>query len=167
MATVLIISDTHSYLDPRFEKHIKSADFVWHAGDIGKISVMDEITAINKRNLAVFGNIDDHQVKAEYPLNQVFTFEGKKIVITHIAGSPNRYKPRALDLIKAENPDIFICGHSHVLKVMYDKTLNHLHINPGAAGKHGFHKVQTAIKITINKGEPLKDLEIIELNRKS
>ena len=165
MTKILILSDTHSYLDPRLKKHIKAADIVWHGGDIGDISVMDEIMEI-KPIIAVQGNIDDHIVRSEYPKDQVFKLNGKKIVITHIAGYPNRYKPYALELIKREQPDIFICGHSHVLKVMYDQKLEHLHINPGACGKHGFHKVQTAIKLKITKEGEFKDLEIIELQRK-
>ena len=164
MTKILILSDTHSYLDPRLKKHIKSVDMVWHGGDIGNISVMDEIHEI-KPVLAVQGNIDDHIVKAEYPKNQIFEIHGKKIVITHIAGYPKRYKPQALNLILKERPDIFICGHSHVLKVMYDEQYQHLHINPGACGKHGFHKVQTAIKLKITKEGVCKDLEIIELKR--
>ena len=164
MAKILILSDTHSYLDPRLEKHIQAANQVWHAGDIGEIKVMDDIEAINPL-IAVHGNIDDHIVKAEYPLNQIFSVNGKKVVITHIAGYPNRYKPRALELIRQEQPDLFICGHSHILKIMFDKKLNHLHINPGAAGKRGNHIVQTAIKLTITKLGEFKDLQIIELEK--
>ena len=137
---------------------------VWHGGDIGNISVMDELTEI-KPTMAVQGNIDDHIVRAEYPKDQIFKIHGKKIVITHIAGYPKRYNPYALNLIQKEKPDIFICGHSHVLKVMYDDKLKHLHINPGACGKHGFHKVQTAIKLKISEEGVCKDLEIIELER--
>lgn len=162
--TVLILSDTHSYLDKRLLKHIKSVDQVWHAGDIGDISVMDEIEKI-KPVIAVYGNIDDHQVKSEYPLNQCFTLNHCKVLITHIAGYPGRYKPRALALIKKEKPNIFICGHSHILKVVFDKQNNHLHINPGAAGNKGFHNLQTAIKLVITKSGQPKNMEIIELKR--
>lgn len=164
MTKILILSDTHSYLDPRMVKHIKSVNQVWHAGDIGALRVMDDIQEI-KPLIGVHGNIDDHIIKSEYPLNQCFSIHGKKIVITHIAGYPGRYQPRALELIKEEKPDLFICGHSHVLKVIYDKKLNHLHINPGAIGNKGFHQIQTAIKLTISKEGEFKDLQIIELKR--
>ncbi len=164
MTRILILSDTHSYLDPRLKKHIQSVDMVWHGGDIGNISVMDEIMAI-KPVIGVQGNIDDHVVRSEYPKDQIFEIHGKKIVITHIAGYPGRYKPYALDLIQREKPDIFVCGHSHVLKVVYDHKLHHLHINPGACGKHGFHKIQTAIKLKITETGEFQDLEIIELDR--
>lgn len=165
MTKILILSDTHSYLDPRLIKHIKSVDLVLHAGDIGNISVMDEIIG-HKPVIGVQGNIDDHIVKSEYPKDQIFTLNNKKIIITHIAGYPNRYKPYALNLIQREKPDLFICGHSHVLKVIYDQKLQHLHINPGACGKHGFHKIQTAIKLKISESGQFKDLQIIELERK-
>lgn len=161
---ILLISDTHSYLDKRLEKHIQSVHQVWHAGDIGDLSVIDKIESI-KPVIAVFGNIDNNLAKSEFPLNQIFIINGKKVVITHIAGYPGRYNPRALALIKNEKPDIFICGHSHILKIVPDKKHNHLHINPGAAGNKGFHTIQTAIKFTICKSGALKDMEIIELNR--
>ena len=164
MTKILILSDTHSTLDSRLKKHIEKSDFVWHAGDIGKISVIDEIEAI-KPVFAVHGNIDDHIVKAEYPKNQIFKINGKKIVITHIAGYPNRYNQEAIKLIKKERPDIFICGHSHILKIIFDRNLNHLHINPGACGKHGFHKLQTAVKLEIMTSGEIKTCEIIELKR--
>ena len=164
MTKILILSDTHSTLDSRLKKHIETSDFVWHAGDIGNISVIDEIKAI-KPVIAVHGNIDDHIVKKEYPKNQIFKINGKKIVITHIAGFPNRYNKHAIKLIKSEQPDIFVCGHSHILKVIFDHNLNHLHINPGACGKHGFHKLQTAIKLEILTNGEIKNCEIIELKR--
>ncbi len=162
MTRILILSDTHSFLDPRLKKHIKSSDVVWHAGDIGDISVMDEIKAI-KPVIGVHGNIDNHIVKTEYPKTRIFKIHGKKVIITHIAGYPNRYNPLALNLIDLEQPDIFICGHSHILKMMYDQKLNHLHINPGACGKHGFHKIQTAVKLEILESGEVKSCEIIEL----
>ena len=162
MTRILILSDTHSFLDPRLEKHIKNSDVVWHAGDIGDISIIDKIKAI-KPVVAVHGNIDNHIVKTECPKNQTFKIHGKKIVITHIAGYPNRYNSHALNLIKIEQPDVFICGHSHILKIIYDKKLNHLHINPGACGTHGFHKMQTAVKLEILNSGVIKNCEIIEL----
>ena len=162
MTKILILSDTHSFLDTRLKKHIRNSDIVWHAGDIGDIAIIDEINAI-KPVVAVHGNIDNHIVKTEYPKNQIFKLHGKKIVITHIAGYPNRYNPHALNLIKIEQPDIFVCCHSHILKMMYDHKLNHLHINPGACGKHGFHKIKTAVKLEILENGEIKNCEIIEL----
>jgi len=164
MTKILILSDTHSTLDSRLKKHIETSDFVWHAGDIGNISLIEEIKAI-KPVVAVHGNIDDHIIKTEYPKNQIFKINGKKIVITHIAGFPNRYNKHAIKLIKSEQPDIFICGHSHILKVIFDDHHNHLHINPGACGKHGFHKFQTAVKLEILTNGEIKNCEIIELKR--
>tara|TARA_A100001234_G_scaffold208267_1_gene206164 strand:- start:420 stop:923 length:504 start_codon:yes stop_codon:yes gene_type:complete len=162
MTKVLIMSDTHSFLDPRLKKHIKNSDVVWHAGDIGKIEVMDKIKSM-KPIIAVHGNIDDCIVKSEYPKTQIFKIHGKKVVITHIAGYPGRYNGQALNIIKNEQPDIFVCGHSHILKVMYDQKLKHLHINPGASGKHGFHKLQTAVKLEILTNGDVQNCEIIEL----
>ncbi|MAS52877.1 MAG: YfcE family phosphodiesterase [Flavobacteriales bacterium] len=162
MTKILILSDTHSFLDTRLKKHIRNSDIVCHAGDIGDIAIIDEINTI-KPVVAVHGNIDNHTVKTEYPKNQIFKIHGKKIVITHIAGYPNRYNNHALNLIKIEQPDIFVCGHSHILKIMYDHKLNHLHINPGACGKHGFHKIQTAVKLEILENGEIKNCEIIEL----
>jgi|TARA_B100000795_G_C22795565_1_gene439173 putative phosphoesterase len=162
MTKILILSDTHSNLDDRILKHIKSVNQVWHAGDIGSLETIDKIVAL-KTVIGVHGNIDNHLIKREYPLNQVFTINGKKVVITHIAGYPKRYQPRAIELIKQEKPDLFICGHSHILKIIYDKQFKHLHINPGAIGNKGFHTVQTAIKLTITKSGEFTNLEIIEL----
>ena len=164
MTKILILSDTHSTLDSRMKKHIEKADLVLHAGDIGNISVMDEIKAI-KPIIAVHGNIDDHIVKSEFPKKQIFKINGKKILITHIAGYPNRYNKYALNLIQNERPDVFICGHSHILKLMFDHKFDHLHINPGACGKHGFHKIQTAVKLEIFSNGEIKNCEIIELKR--
>lgn len=166
MAKLLILSDTHSTLDSRLKKHIRKSDLVLHAGDIGDINVIDNIKLI-KPVVSVHGNIDDHIVKAEYPKNQIFDVNGRKIVMTHIAGYPNRYNKYALKLLQTEKPDIFICGHSHVLKIMFDHKLNHLHINPGACGKHGFHKIQTAVKLDIFSNGEIKNCEIIELKRSS
>tara|TARA_B100000963_G_C22421123_1_gene577683 strand:+ start:255 stop:758 length:504 start_codon:yes stop_codon:yes gene_type:complete len=162
MTKIIILSDTHSFLDTRLKKHIRNSDIVWHAGDIGDIAIIDEINTI-KPIVAVHGNIDNHTVKTEYPKNQIFKIHGRKIVITHIAGYPNRYNNHALNLIKIEQPDIFVCGHSHILKIIYDHKLNHLHINPGACGKHGFHKIQTAVKLEILENSEIKNCEIIEL----
>ncbi len=161
MKKILIISDTHSYLDEKLIKHIKEADEVWHAGDIGNMEVCDAITKL-KPLRAVWGNIDDHNARVTYPENLIFNCEEVKVYITHIGGYPGKYARIPKEIILKEKPGLFICGHSHILKVMFDKTNNLLHINPGAAGIHGFHKVKTAVRLVF-EGKEMKNLEIIEL----
>ncbi|MCX6181021.1 MAG: metallophosphoesterase family protein [Bacteroidetes bacterium] len=165
MRKILLISDTHSYLDPRINKHIDACDEVWHAGDIGNIELTDGIK-LKKPLIAVYGNIDDNKARAEFKRDEIFTCEGVKVFITHIGGYPPNYTAVLLQRIKDEKPQLFICGHSHILKVMYDEKLSCLHMNPGAIGTHGFHKVQTALKFEIEKGK-IQNLQIIELTRLS
>ncbi|QOD60543.1 metallophosphoesterase family protein [Polaribacter haliotis] len=161
MKKILLLSDTHSYIDDQILKFVKQADEVWHAGDIGKLEVTDTIKKL-KPLRAVFGNIDNNEARAEFPLDAKFTVENVSVWITHIGGYPNRYNQRIREEIKINSPKIFISGHSHILKVQYDKKLNLLHLNPGAAGNHGFHKVRTMLRFELEKGE-IKNLEIIEL----
>ena len=161
MKKILLLSDTHSYIDAQILKYVKLADEVWHAGDIGNLKVTDTIQKL-KPLRAVYGNIDDNLARLEFPLDNKFTTEDVSVWITHIGGYPNRYDKRIREDIKLNSPKIFISGHSHILKVQYDKKLNLLHLNPGAAGNHGFHKVRTMLRFTIDK-EQIKDLEIIEL----
>lgn len=161
MKKILLLSDTHSHLDNQILKHVKQADEVWHAGDIGIIDVADQIKAL-KPFRAVYGNIDDKTVRADYPLDLKFTLEGVSVWMTHIGGYPNKYNPRIREEIKATPPKLFISGHSHILKVQFDQKLNLLHMNPGAVGKHGFHKVRTMLRFQIDKAE-IKNLEVIEL----
>ena len=142
-------------------KHVKNADEVWHAGDIGDLSVTDTIQTI-KPLRGVYGNIDNDKARMEFPENNRFMCEGVDVWITHIGGYPNKYNVRIREEIKRNPPKLFICGHSHILKVMFDKKLDLLHMNPGACGKHGFHKVRTMLRFVID-GEKIKDLEIIEL----
>ena len=161
MQRIALLSDTHGYLDPKIFKYFDECDQIWHAGDIGTIHLTDELQKI-KPVVAVYGNIDGQDVRKAYPLKQVFMCEGVKVFMTHIGGYPKRYSSDALNIIKKERPALFICGHSHILKVMYDDTYKLLHINPGAAGIHGFHKVRTLTRFSID-GSKIKDLEVIEL----
>lgn len=163
MKKILLLSDTHSYIDDAILKHVKQADEVWHAGDIGDLKVTDSIKQL-KPLKAVYGNIDGTEARAEFPLNLRFMCEEVSVLITHIGGYPPKYNGRIRDEINANPPDIFICGHSHILKVMPDKKLNLLHINPGAIGKHGFHKKRTMLRFKI-EDKQIKDLEIIEFDR--
>ena len=161
MKKILLLSDTHSFIDEQILKFVKQADEVWHAGDIGDLSVTDEIKAL-KPLRAVFGNIDDANARMSFPLDEKFSVENVSVWITHIGGYPNKYNLRIKDEIQKNPPKIFISGHSHILKVQYDKKLQLLHMNPGAAGKHGFHKIRTMLRFELENGE-IKNLEIIEL----
>ena len=165
MKKILLISDTHSYLDPALQKHIEEADEVWHAGDIGTIDVCENIEKL-KPLKAVFGNIDAPDIKNKYPENLIFTCENVKVFITHIGGYPGKYPARIKNLIKENQPKLFICGHSHILKVIFDKENNLLHINPGACGVHGFHNVKTAVRFELEKSE-IKNLAVIELGKRA
>ena len=158
-----LLSDTHSYIDQKALNFFKDCDEVWHAGDIGDVSVFDTLESVVKIR-AVYGNIDNHQIRTVIPEFQVFTIEDYKVVMTHIGGYPSKYAPRIKALLQKEKPNLFISGHSHILKVINDEKLNLLHINPGAYGKSGFHKVRTALRFTIEKGK-IKDLEILEIDR--
>jgi uncharacterized protein len=161
MKRIALLSDTHNYLDPKLIKYFCECDEIWHAGDIGTIAIADRLAEI-KPLRAVYGNIDGTDVRRVHPLNQRFTCEGVDVFMTHIGGYPNRYSLEALAEIKRKAPNLFICGHSHILKVMFDQHFKLLHINPGAAGIHGFHKVKTMVRFTID-AEKIKDLEVIEL----
>jgi putative phosphoesterase len=165
MTTVLLLSDTHSYLDKRWIKHCKNVNEIWHAGDIGDLKVTDELKTLSPKLRAVYGNIDNHEIRLEFKKDALFTIEKVQVWMTHIGGYPGKYPNLILEQLKKIKPKLFICGHSHILKVMFDQSLNCLHINPGAAGTHGFHNVQTAVMFTIN-GENISDLKIIELERK-
>ncbi|NND11889.1 MAG: metallophosphoesterase family protein [Flavobacteriaceae bacterium] len=163
MTHILLLSDTHGHMDKDILKYVNQADEVWHAGDIGSLDVTDAIVK-HKPLKAVYGNIDDDVIRREFPLNNRFMCEGVDVWITHIGGYPGRYDRRIKDEIKETPPKLFISGHSHILKVMPDKKLNLLHMNPGAIGKHGFHKVRTMLRFKID-GKDIKDLEVIEFSR--
>jgi len=164
MTKILLLSDTHSYIDAQILKFVHQADQVWHAGDIGDLKVTDEIKKY-KPLRCVYGNIDDATARLEFPLHQKFMCENVSVWITHIGGYPNRYNPAIREELKTNPPKIFISGHSHILKVQYDKKLKLLHINPGAAGKHGFHKVRTMVRFEID-GTDIKNMEVIELEKR-
>lgn len=164
MKKILLLSDTHGHLDDRIKSYARDADEIWHAGDIGTTTITDELKKI-KPVRAVFGNIDGAEIRKEFPLNARFMCEDVDVWITHIGGYPGRYSPAVKEEIKADPPKLFITGHSHILKVMHDKKLNLLHMNPGAAGKQGFHQVRTMLRFKID-GKEIKDLEVIELGKK-
>ena len=163
MKKILLISDTHGYIDEKIIKYASKVDEIWHAGDIGNISVSDKLKKI-KPLKAVYGNIDDHNIRAEFPLHNRFICEKVDVWITHIGGYPKRYNPKILEELKSNPPDLFICGHSHILKVINDKELDLLHINPGAIGKHGLHRVRTMVQFEIN-GRIIQNLSVIEFKR--
>ncbi|WP_299226688.1 metallophosphoesterase family protein [uncultured Psychroserpens sp.] len=164
MTKILLLSDTHGYIDDAILKHVKQADEVWHAGDIGDLRVTDSIKKL-KPLRAVYGNIDDAKARVEFPEHNRFFCEGVDVWITHIGGYPPKYNSRTRNLIKGNPPRIFVCGHSHILKVMPDKRYNLLHMNPGAVGKHGFHKTRTMLRFTID-GKVIDNLEIIEFPKR-
>jgi putative phosphoesterase len=161
MPQIGVLSDTHGFFDPRLKVFFENCAEIWHAGDIGNIETADEIAAF-KPLRAVYGNIDGHEVRIAHPEHQRFRYEGMDVWITHIGGYPGNYDSRVRDLLRNNTPELFISGHSHILKVMPDKKLGLLHINPGAAGKSGFHLVRTAVRFLIDNGK-ITDLEVIEL----
>jgi len=161
---ILLLSDTHSYIDDRILEYAKNADEIWHVGDFGNLEVIDELKKVGKLR-GVFGNIDDAKIRAEFPEIAIFECEKVKIFMIHIGGYPHKYAPKVKEKLKEEKPQIFISGHSHILKVMYDKELEILHLNPGAAGKHGWHKMRTMLRFEVN-GEKIENLEVIELGLK-
>lgn len=161
---ILLLSDTHSHIDDVIMKYVRQADEVWHAGDIGNLEVTDAIKA-EKPLRAVFGNIDNNEARVEFPLHNRFMCEGVDVWITHIGGYPGKYSPAVRKEINTDPPKLFICGHSHILKVQYDQKLNLLHMNPGAAGVSGFHQVRTMLRFEI-EGKEIKNLEVIELGKK-
>lgn len=161
MKRIGLLSDTHGDLDDKVFKYFEACDEIWHAGDIGNIAVADTLAAF-KPLRAVYGNIDGHDVRIVHPKHQRFMCEETDVWITHIGGYPGRYAPDIRNEIYKKPPNLFICGHSHILKVIYDKKLNLLHMNPGAAGNHGFHKVKTLLRFSIDK-KNITDLQIIEM----
>lgn len=159
-----VISDTHKYFDENVKNFLKEVDLVLHAGDFGNIETANKIADF-KPLKGVYGNCDGTDIREYHPYIQVLDIEGIKILMMHIGGYPGRYDYRAMQLINAHRPDIFICGHSHILKVIYDNKFNCLTINPGAAGIEGFHVVRTAIRFHIDEGK-IHDMEIGEWPKK-
>lgn len=165
MTRIGVIADTHGYLDPLVFKYFEQCDQVWHAGDIGTIEVTEELK--KRYDLrAVFGNIDGTELRKEFEEDLIFSVGTKKILITHIAGNPGSYPKRVTDLIAEHHPDVLVCGHSHILRVEFDKKYNLLYINPGAAGVHGFHKVKTLLRFAID-GEKITNMEVVEMGSRA
>ena len=164
MKKILLLSDTHGYLDPKVHKYINVVDEVWHAGDIGTTSVTDQISKL-KTLKGVYGNIDGHELRNQFPEYQIFICQGVKVLITHIGGYPGRYNARVKKLIDTEKPDLYVCGHSHILKVMYDSKNKLLHMNPGACGIQGFHRLKTMLRFELIRGK-IENIEAIELGKR-
>ncbi|TAH05010.1 MAG: metallophosphoesterase [Sphingobacteriales bacterium] len=162
MVKIGLISDTHSYLDTAVFKYFDKCDEIWHAGDFGNLAVADDLLAF-KPLRGVYGNIDGADIRTIYPENLRFNCEEVDVWMTHIGGYPNKYAPKVKTEIYLNPPKLFICGHSHIVKVIYDKKINCLHINPGAAGKYGWHTKRTLIRFSIN-ADRIENLELIELN---
>ncbi|MEO6252447.1 MAG: metallophosphoesterase family protein [Ferruginibacter sp.] len=188
MIRIGLISDTHGFLDETIFEHFKNCDEVWHVGDFGSEELLHGLTSrLTMLNISttnsetgitihgqtgrqtmlrgVYGNIDGHGIRSEFPEELVFMCEGVKVMMKHIGGYPPKYNPETKKEILLHRPQLFISGHSHILKIMYDDKLNCLHMNPGAAGKHGWHKVRTIIRFVID-GKEMKDAEVIELGEK-
>jgi len=163
MKKIGLLSDTHGYWDDKFETYFASCDEIWHAGDIGSIELAGRFEAL-KPFRAVYGNIDDYKTRVVYPQTLRFTIENVEVLMTHIGGYPGHYDPSIRAQLLARPPKLFISGHSHILKVMYDKKLECLHMNPGAAGKYGFHRVRTLLRFVLDEGD-IKDLEVIEIGK--
>ena len=164
MKKILLLSDTHSHIDNTILKYARMADEVWHAGDIGNLQVTDTLKG-EKPLHAVYGNIDNGEARLEFPLNNRFMCEGVDVLITHIGGYPGKYSPAIKQELVLNPPKLFICGHSHILKVQFDQKLNLLHMNPGAAGVSGFHQVRTMLRFEID-GDKIQALEVIELGKR-
>ena len=162
MTRIGLLSDTHNFLDESVYEHFKSCDEIWHAGDFGTVAIADKLKSF-KPLRGVYGNIDGYDIRSIYPEQTVFFCEDVKVLMRHIGGYPPKYNSESKKEILIHQPQLFISGHSHILKIMYDDKLHCLHMNPGAAGKHGLHKVQTIIRFIIDKKE-IKNCEVIELN---
>lgn len=164
MKTIVILSDTHGFLDPKIPVHITGCDEVWHAGDFGSVIISDSLADMAKLR-GVYGNIDGKEIRSIHPENQLFTLEGIQVFMTHIGGYPGRYQPRVKQILQQEKPDLYICGHSHLCKVVRDTEIGLLHINPGAAGIEGLHHMKTIIKLVLDNGQ-IKDVRVIELGKR-
>ncbi len=158
---IAIISDTHNYLDNKIWNYLNGVDEVWHAGDVGTESILDQLEKVAPLR-GVYGNIDGEDVRKRLPEFTLFTLEGVKVGMVHIGGKPYRYPAKVKAWLEAHKPDIYICGHSHILRAERDKKLNLLYLNPGAVGKHGFHKTKTFMLLTLANGKP-QNLRVVEL----
>lgn len=163
MKRIGLLSDTHGFLHPEIGRIFEGCDQIWHAGDFGNIDVAKKLQAV-KPLTGVFGNIDGQDIRLVFPKYQRFKCEGVDVLMTHIGGYPGNYTPDVIDMLKTDPPGLLVCGHSHILKVQYDQRFRLLHINPGAAGKYGVHKVITMVRFTI-KDNGIKDLDVVEFDR--
>jgi len=163
MKKIGALSDTHGYLDEGLLKFLETRDEIWHAGDIGNSAILQKLEEQAPLR-AVYGNIDGQEIRAQCPEIQAFECEGMRILITHIGGKPGRYDQGMREQILRINPDVFICGHSHILRIEYDRHHQMLYINPGAAGKAGFHKVRTAVRFDLDEGD-IRNMEVYEVDR--
>ena len=164
MTRIGLLSDTHHFLDKAVFKHFENCDEIWHAGDFGTVAIADDLKAFRPLR-GVYGNIDGNDIRSEYPGQLAFYCEQVKVFIKHIGGYPGRYSPGIKDQIKQAHAQLFISGHSHILKVMYDDQLQCLHMNPGASGNQGWHKIKTLIRFCID-GKEIKNCEVIELGKR-
>ncbi len=164
MKRIGIISDTHGFLDDKIFDHFSNTDEIWHAGDFGSLEIANRLQV---RNIirGVYGNIDGQEIRTLFPEQLVFMCEEVKVMMRHIGGAPPRYNPATRKQLAEHHPLLFISGHSHILKIMFDESVNCLHINPGAAGNHGWHKIRTIVRLTID-GKNMKDCEVIDLGKK-
>lgn len=162
MKRIGLLSDTHAYWDDRYLKYFEPCDEIWHAGDIGSMEIVEKLRAFRPLR-AVYGNIDGQDIRQLFPLTARFEIEGTQVLMKHIGGYPGKYDPSIRGSLLVRPPQLFISGHSHILKIKYDKTLKMLHINPGAAGRYGFHLTRTLVRFSIDRGN-FSDLEVIELN---
>ncbi len=166
MTKIGVLSDTHGLLPEEVYKFLSKCNEIWHAGDIGNYDVIKKLQQTGAIIRAVYGNIDGQDIRNRLPEVDIFNVEKHKVVLLHIGGTPSRYSPQSIHLIKKYSPSILVCGHSHILKVQFDKNHNLLYINPGAAGRNGFHKSITAIRFTANENE-LKDMEVLDIPRRN
>lgn len=169
MTKIGLISDTHGYLDDTVFKHFEGCDEIWHAGDFGTAAIAEELERshgnLHTSFRGVYGNIDGYDVRSMYPEQLVWLCEEVKVLMTHIGGYPPKYNPKVKEQLLIHRPQLFICGHSHILKIMYDDKLQCLHMNPGAAGKQGWHSMRTVIRFNID-GKEMKDCNVIELGKR-
>lgn len=162
MKKIGLLSDTHAWWDNRYGQYFKDCDEIWHAGDIGSDDLADRLEAIGPPVRAVWGNVDGHSLRLRYKEMEIFEVEGVKVVMTHIGGYPGRYAPGIRSRLQLSRPKLFVCGHSHILKIMPDRALGCLVVNPGAAGRQGWQKVRTLVTLTLDEGT-VKHAQVIEL----
>lgn len=163
MKRIGILSDTHGYLHSRVRDFLSVTEEIWHAGDIGSVALAEELEKF-KPLIAVYGNIDDHNLRLRYKEYRVFQVEGFTVLLQHIGGYPGKYTSETKERIRLHHPGIVVCGHSHILKIQFDKQFNHLHINPGAAGIYGMHRFITVARLVLDHSE-IRDVEILEIPR--